>query len=77
MLIKRNRASLEYTRVAKKFCNIFYTSAKINRKCLQCGVFRLLLQRRGTIRFLAHAQGIVKMAWCGDCAGEEANNKHS
>jgi hypothetical protein len=26
----------------------------------------LLLQRRGTIRFLAHAQGVVKMAWCGD-----------
>jgi hypothetical protein len=29
-------------------------------------MFRLLLQHRGTIRFLAHAQGIVKMAWCGD-----------
>jgi hypothetical protein len=27
---------------------------------------RLLLQRRGTIRFPAHAQGIVKMAWFGD-----------
>jgi hypothetical protein len=27
---------------------------------------RLLLQRRGTIRFLARAQGVVKMAWCGD-----------
>jgi hypothetical protein len=29
-------------------------------------MFRLLLQRRGTIRFPAHAQGIVKMAWFGD-----------
>jgi hypothetical protein len=29
-------------------------------------MFRLLLQRRGTIRFLAHAQGVVKVAWCGD-----------
>jgi hypothetical protein len=27
---------------------------------------RPLLQRRGTIRFLTHAQGAVKMAWCGD-----------
>jgi hypothetical protein len=27
---------------------------------------RLLLQRCGTIRFLAHEQGVVKMAWFGD-----------
>jgi hypothetical protein len=27
---------------------------------------RSLLQRRGTIRFLTHAQRIVKMAWCDD-----------
>jgi hypothetical protein len=27
---------------------------------------RLLLQRHGTIRFLTHAQVVVKMAWCGD-----------
>jgi hypothetical protein len=27
---------------------------------------RLLLQPRGTIHFLAHAQGIVKIAWYGD-----------
>jgi hypothetical protein len=26
----------------------------------------LLLQRHGTIRFLAHAQEVIKMAWCGD-----------
>jgi hypothetical protein len=26
---------------------------------------RLLLQRRGTIRFLAHAQRVVKVAWSG------------
>jgi hypothetical protein len=24
------------------------------------------LQRHATIHFLAHAQGVVKMAWCGD-----------
>jgi hypothetical protein len=27
---------------------------------------RLLLQRRGTIRFLAHAQEVVKVAWCDE-----------
>jgi hypothetical protein len=27
---------------------------------------RLLLRRHGTTCFLAHAQGVVKMAWCGD-----------
>jgi hypothetical protein len=26
----------------------------------------LLLQSRGKIRFLANAQGVLKVAWCGD-----------
>jgi hypothetical protein len=56
----------------KKFCNTFYTSVKINRKWQQLilwlilNVLLAITESHGTISFVAHAQGVIKMAWCGD-----------
>ena len=30
-----------------------------------------LLQRRGAVRFVVHALGVVRMAWCGDVLSKQ------
>jgi hypothetical protein len=70
-LIKSVWAPHKVRGLPKKFCNTFYTSVKINRKCLQLILLLiwnvpLATSAPRTILFLAHAQEVVKMAWCGD-----------
>jgi hypothetical protein len=53
------------------FCNTFYTSAKINGKCLQLFTWLILYVPLVTAAlhnntFLTHVQGVINMAWCGD-----------
>jgi hypothetical protein len=54
----------------KKFYGTFHTSVKINTKCLQLILWLIWNVSLATAApwnnpFLAHAQGVVKMAWCG------------
>ena len=55
----------------QNFCSTFFTSVKIDRKFLKFFLWLILmsqlpLQQWGTMCFLAHVEGVIKMPWYGD-----------